>query len=65
VISKKTLQLAIKDLKRVNQEYYAASAKAARYGFIFGINAKKHYDEHVESIKDLENYLREHYELHP
>jgi len=64
MISKKSYLLAIKDLNRVNQEYYAVSAKAARYGFIFGINAKKHYDEHIEAITEFEAFLEENYEFH-
>jgi hypothetical protein len=48
------IKLAIKSMERVCHENYTHSASAARYGFQFGINAKKKYDEIHEAIKILE-----------
>lgn len=55
----KALRLAIKDLERTNNEFYAHSKDAARYGFEFGVHAKIHYDEHIEAIEILKELLRQ------
>jgi hypothetical protein len=55
----KALRLAIKDLKWVCHEHYTVSAQADRDGFEFGINARKHYNEHQEAIGIIQSMLKE------
>jgi hypothetical protein len=55
----KALEIAIKDIQRINQEYYAHSAHAAELGFIFGIRAKKQFDTRIEAIKIIKEMIDE------
>jgi hypothetical protein len=54
----KALRLAIKDLRRICHEYYT-NAQADIWGFEFAINARKHYNEHQEAIKIIQDILNE------
>lgn len=49
----KALEIAVLCMDRIDRENYKARADSARYGFQFGVNAKKRHDEIQEAIKVL------------
>jgi hypothetical protein len=55
----KALRLAIKDIQRINHEFYAHQIHAAELGFVFGIRAKKQFDERIEAIKIIQEMINE------
>jgi hypothetical protein len=55
---KQALTLAIIALKQQRKKY-AVSASGDRYGFEFGINARKHFDEYTEALTLLEKLCEE------
>jgi hypothetical protein len=56
-VEKKAIKLAIHALEDYRRGHYAAAKSAAGYGFLFGINGKKHYDEYTDAINYFQSLL--------
>ena len=53
----KALELAVKALHKIRHDQYGVSASAARYGILFGIRAKKHFDEYTTAIERIKGMI--------